>query len=547
LLRAVSCEVCETLKPDPWTHDLFLQDKDDPMAPDNSTPVDHALIRAINPATGETLEPAYRAASLAELDSVCQRAADAFDLYRETRIDRRADFLDAIAHAILDSGDELIERGMAETGLPRARLEGERGRTVGQLRLFGNVVREGRFLEARIDQAMPERKPVPRVDLRLRMIGLGPVAVFGASNFPLAFSVAGGDTAAALAAGCPVIVKAHSAHPGTSALVASAIEKAVKACGLPEGTFALLFDSGFAIGAALVADRRVKAVGFTGSRRGGMALMKIAQERPEPIPVYAEMSSINPVLLLPGALASRGAEIGAAFVASLTLGAGQFCTNPGLVLAIEGGGLDAFVSATAHALSHAPAQVMLTPGIAKAYADGVLKLAGDACVATVARGDAAHGCQGQAGFFATHAADFLARQELQAEVFGAASLLVRCRDEAELHRVVGGLEGQLTVALHMNDADHEMARRFLPLLERKAGRILVNGFGTGVEVAHAMVHGGPFPATSDSRSTSVGTLAINRFLRPVCYQDMPDALLPEALQQDNSLHIARLVDGTMRH
>ena len=517
------------------------------MAPDNSTPVDHALIRAINPATGETLEPAYRAASLAELDSVCQRAADAFDLYRETRIDRRADFLDAIAHAILDSGDELIERGMAETGLPRARLEGERGRTVGQLRLFGNVVREGRFLEARIDQAMPERKPVPRVDLRLRMIGLGPVAVFGASNFPLAFSVAGGDTAAALAAGCPVIVKAHSAHPGTSALVASAIEKAVKACGLPEGTFALLFDSGFAIGAALVADRRVKAVGFTGSRRGGMALMKIAQERPEPIPVYAEMSSINPVLLLPGALASRGAEIGAAFVASLTLGAGQFCTNPGLVLAIEGGGLDAFVSATAHALSHAPAQVMLTPGIAKAYADGVLKLAGDACVATVARGDAAHGCQGQAGFFATHAADFLARQELQAEVFGAASLLVRCRDEAELHRVVGGLEGQLTVALHMNDADHEMARRFLPLLERKAGRILVNGFGTGVEVAHAMVHGGPFPATSDSRSTSVGTLAINRFLRPVCYQDMPDALLPEALQQDNSLHIARLVDGTMRH
>ena len=500
-------------------------------------------VRAVNPATGETLEPVYGGASRAELDEACRLAWEAFDDYRSRPPEARAAFLEAIAQNILDLGDALIERAMAESGLPRPRLEGERGRTVGQLRLFAQVVREGRYLDLRIDPALPERKPMPRPDLRSRMIPLGPVAVFGASNFPLAFSVAGGDTAAAFAAGCPVVAKAHPAHPGTSELVGRAIQQAVLGSGLPEGVFSLVFDSGHEIGQALVADPRIKAVGFTGSRRGGLALMKIAQQREEPIPVYAEMSSINPVILFPGALAERGEAIAQGFVASLLMGAGQFCTNPGLILAIESDGLDGFVAAAGAALGEAGPATMLTPGIHQAYEAGVAALAGHTGVETIARGKSGSLYQCVAGLFSTTGEAFLANRGLAEEVFGSSSLIVRCRDEAELARVLDSLEGQLTASLHVTAADHEEAGRLLPVLERKVGRILVNGFGTGVELAHAMVHGGPFPSTSDGRSTSVGTMAIDRFLRPVCYQDMPDGLLPAELRQSNPLGIDRLIDG----
>lgn len=500
-------------------------------------------VRGVNPETGETLEPAYGGATREQLDEACRLAAEAFDAYRGRDPEARAGFLESIARNILDLGDALVERCVAESGLPRPRIEGERGRTVGQLRLFAQIVRDGRYLDARIDPAQPERKPLPRPDVRARKIPLGPVAVFGASNFPLAFSVAGGDTASALAAGCPVVAKAHPAHPGTSELVGRAIRDAVAASGLPEGVFSLVFDSGYEIGQALVADPRIKAVGFTGSRRGGLALMKIARERPEPIPVYAEMSSINPVILFAGALEERGPQIAQAFVASLMMGAGQFCTSPGLVLGIEGEGLDRFTRAARDALTEATPGTMLTPGIHRAYCEGVEALARHDRVETIARGKAGHNFQGQAGLFSTSADAFLRDERLREEVFGSSSLIVRCADEPALAEVVESLEGQLTAALHLSERDHDDVRRLLPVLERKVGRILVNGFGTGVEVNHAMVHGGPFPSTSDGRSTSVGAMAIDRFLRPVAYQDLPDALLPAELRESNPLGVERLVDG----
>ncbi|MBB3999382.1 aldehyde dehydrogenase (NADP(+)) [Aureimonas pseudogalii] len=502
-------------------------------------------LKGLDAATGQAIEPAFGGASLADLDRACALADEAFDAYRETSLEARAAFLEAIADEILALGDELIERCCQESGLPRPRIEGERGRTMGQLKMFAGVLRDGGFLDARVDPAMPDRKPMARVDLRLRNIGLGPVAVFGASNFPLAFSVAGGDTASALAAGCPVVAKAHSAHPGTSELVGRAVLKAAQRCGMPEGVFSLLFGTGREIGQGLVADHRIKAVGFTGSRAGGTALMKVAAARPEPIPVYAEMSSINPVILFPAALAAHAAATGKAFAGSLTLGAGQFCTNPGLVLAVEGPDLDAFVAAASEALSAMPAAVMLTPGIHKAYADGVAAIESHDAVKTVAKGQAGGELRGQAALFRVSATDFLAHPELQDEVFGAASIVIACRDEAELHKVVRSLEGQLTAAIHIEEGDHEAAKAMLPLLERKVGRILVNGFGTGVEVGHAMVHGGPYPSTADGRSTSVGSKAIERFLRPVSYQDVPDALLPDALKDANPLGLWRRHDGKL--
>lgn len=503
-----------------------------------------AAQKGIDPATGQELEPAYGGANAADLERACALAAAAFDAYRETAPEARACFLETIAQNILAIGDPLIVRAMRESGLPRPRLEGERARTVTQLRLFAEVVREGSWLGLRIDPAMPERKPLARSDLRLRHIPVGPVAVFGASNFPLAFSVAGGDTASALAAGCPVVVKAHHAHPGTAELVGRAVQAAVRQCGLPEGVFSLLYGTGHWLGTALVGDARIKAVGFTGSRGGGLALMRVASERPEPIPVYAEMSSINPVLVLPAALASRGEQIAKAFIASLTMGAGQFCTNPGLLLGAEGAALDGFVGKVAENLGAAPSQTMLTPGINQAFRGGVEKLAKNSCVKTVARGQPAAGPNaGQAAFFSTDAKSFLADQRLRDEVFGSSSLLVRCPDVDTMRDILESLEGQLTATLQMDPEDLDYARALLPVLERKAGRVLVNGFPTGVEVTHAMVHGGPFPSTSDGRSTSVGSLAIHRFLRPVCYQDFPQALLPEALRDGNPLKIPVRVNG----
>ncbi|AJX34873.1 MULTISPECIES: aldehyde dehydrogenase (NADP(+)) [pseudomallei group] len=505
----------------------------------------NGAFRAIDAATGAPLEPAFGGASPHDLETACALADDAFDAYRETSLDARAAFLDAIGRRIIALGDALIERCVAESGLPRARIEGERARTVGQLALFASVVRDGGFLDARIDPARPDRKPLPRVDLRLRNVAIGPVAVFGASNFPLAFSVAGGDTASALAAGCPVIVKAHSAHPGTSELVGRAIQAAVRECGLPAGVFSLLFDASREIGRALVADPRVKAVGFTGSRRGGVALMHIAAARHEPIPVYAEMSSINPVLLLPGALAARHDAIAQQFVASLTLGAGQFCTNPGLVLGIDGPALRAFERAAAAAVGAAAPATMLTPPIHASYCEGVARLASHDAVERLGEGAAGDRHQARAALFATTADAFVDRAALRDEVFGPASLIVRCPDADALHRVLKSLEGQLTIAAHLGDGDAPLFRTLLPTLERKAGRILVDGFGTGVEVGHAMVHGGPFPATSDTRTTSVGARAIERFLRPVSYQDLPAALLPDAIRDGNPLRVPQRIDGVI--
>jgi 2,5-dioxopentanoate dehydrogenase len=494
--------------------------------------VDHGTtFKAVNPATGEMMEPAFPTAGEAEVAQACALAAAAFANYRESAPALRANFLNQIAENILALGDELIDRASAETGLPRGRLEGERGRTVAQLRLFGEVVRSGDWQRLRMDHAMPERKPAPRPDLRLRHIALGPVAVFGASNFPLAFSVAGGDTASALAAGCPVVVKAHPAHPGTSELVGCAVQKAVMRMKLHEGVFSMLTGAGTQLGASLVADPRIKAVGFTGSRAGGLALMKIAAARQVPIPVYAEMSSINPVILLPAALAARAGVIGKEFAASLTLGAGQFCTNPGLVLALDGPGFEDFLTAAKTAVSASPAATMLTPGIHAAYEAQIDRLTHHEAVQQVAQGLAGTGPnQCQTHLMSVDAQAFLNDPALQAETFGAASMVIRCADLPMLQAVIAGLEGQLTATLQMDAQDLVTARVLLPLLEQKVGRILVNGFPTGVEVAHAMVHGGPFPASSDARSTSVGSLAIERFLRPVCYQDFPDALLPDALK-----------------
>lgn len=492
--------------------------------------------------TGELFGDPFNSDDIIDVGAACAAAAAAFDIYRAIDAKQRAEFLDRIAEEILSVGEELVTAAMRESGLPRGRLEGERGRTVGQLKLFADVVRRGNWAGLRIDTALPDRIP-PKPDLRLRMIPLGPVAVFGASNFPLAFSTAGGDTASALAAGCPVVVKGHPAHPATGAIVADAILAAAKKTGMPEGVFSHIVGAGNHLGAALVQDPRVAAVGFTGSRFGGLALLKLAQNRTVPIPVYAEMSSINPVLLLPAALAGRSIDLGVGYVESLTLGAGQFCTNPGMVLAIEGKGLDQFIESAGKALTgHKPAP-MLSGSIQNAYEKGIAVLAENANVITVARGNQGEGAnRGQAGLFLTDAGSFLANHCLGDEVFGAASLIVRCRDEAELCNVLTAIEGQLTVTLQMDALDESIAARLLPLIEQKAGRILVNGWPTGVEVTHAMVHGGPYPATSDARTTSVGSLAIDRFLRPVSYQNFPPKLLAPELRDDAD-DWPKLVDG----
>jgi len=498
--------------------------------------------QAVAASTGTPLEPSFSMATKDDVEAAAAAAEAAFPIYSNLPREKRAAFLEAIAEEIEALGETLTERAMQESGLPHARLTGERGRTSGQLRLFAKELRLGEYLRARIDHAIPDRQPAPKPDLRLRMIPVGPVVVFGASNFPLAFSVAGGDTASALAAGCPVIVKGHSAHPGTSELVAGAIERAVARTGMPAGVFSLINGAGSEVGASLVSHPVVKAVGFTGSRGGGTALMKLAASRPVPIPVYAEMSSINPVFLLPAALESRAEALGKGYIASLTMGAGQFCTNPGLVLALESPALDRFLTAATEAVSGVAAQTMLTPGILKAYEQGVARWAAAPGLNQIAQGQEGSASCGRAALFTMTGADFIADPSHAEEVFGAASLLVRCATIEELLKVVALLEGQLTATLHLDDADTEVAAQLLPLLERLAGRILANGWPTGVEVTDAQVHGGPFPSTADGRSTSVGTLAIDRFLRPVAYQDLPAALLPADLR-DGDAGIPRRIDG----
>lgn len=508
--------------------------------------LERATFVARHAVTGEPLAPLFQEAELQDVEDACRLAAAAFVEFSELAPATRASFLEQAVAEIAALGDTLIERAMAESGLPRARLEGERGRTLGQLQFFARLVREGAWLEVAIDHALPERAPVPRPDLRRRSVAVGPVAIFGAANFPLAFSVAGGDTAAALAAGCPVIVKGHPLHPGTGELVARALRNAVQKCGLPGGVFSYLPGAGHQLGGALVSDPRVKAVGFTGSRAGGLALARLAAARAEPIPVYAEMSSINPVILFPAAAQARGAELGLAYVASLTLGAGQFCTNPGLVLALGDTEPEAFIQAAAAALRECPAPQMLATDIHAAFERGVASLADHAAVRTLTRGRTGAALnQAQAGLFITDAAAFMGDRVLRTEVFGPASLIVRVRTTDEIGRLLEQLEGQLTATLLFDPADEVAVAALLPTVQRKVGRILANGWPTGVEVCHAMVHGGPFPATSDGRATSVGSLAIQRFLRPVCYQNLPDRLLPLPVRDENPYHAPRRIDGVL--
>ena len=505
-------------------------------------------VHAINPATGEQLAPAFGGGARRDVDSACELAAAAFDAYRSTTLEERAKFLEAIAQGILDLGDALIERVMKESGLPRPRLEGERGRTVDQLRLFASLVRDGRWIGATLDSALPDRKPFPRPDLRLRKIPLGPVAVFGASNFPLAFSVAGGDTASALAAGCPVVAKSHPSHLGTSELIGRVIQKAVADCGLPEGVFSLLVGNGNTVGEALVAHPHIQAVGFTGSRRGGTALAAIAARRPVPVPLFAEMSSINPVFLLPSALAERGPVIAQGLADSFTLGVGQFCTKPGVVFAVAGPAFDSFRNAAQAAVEAKSAATMLNPGIHEAFQFSEQQLGEFAAVKQLAVGRLTGSgvYNGTPALFQTTAAAFLAEPRMAEEVFGPACLLVVCQSDQEMFAAAESFSGQLTLTVHLAEPDFALAKQLLPILERRAGRIVINGFPTGVEVSYAMVHGGPYPATTDSRFTSVGALAIERFLRPVCYQDLPQALLPESLRDGNPLGVWRLLDGELK-
>lgn len=467
----------------------------------------------------------YSSGTVALVDKAAAAAQKAFASFSATNREVRADFLQVIADKIEVIGPDLTQVAMVETGLPELRLEGERGRTTAQIRMFAEHIRSGKHLDLRHDTALPERTPLPRPDLKLIQRPIGPVAVFGASNFPLAFSVAGGDTASALAAGCPVVVKGHPAHPGTSALVAAAITAAVAEMGLDAGVFSMVQDGGVAVGQALVEHPAITAVGFTGSLRGGKALFDLCAARPKPIPFFGELGAVNPVFVLPHALADRGAQIGSAWAASLTMGAGQFCTNPGVVVLVEGRGADGFVDAAKSALAEVSAQTMLTDGIASAFQSGADRIAANQnVIGHVARPN--NGRQSQAYMFEVDGKTWMETPELAHEVFGPLGIVIRAKTPAELRQIAEGFDGQLTATLQIDASDYPLAAQLMPTLEAMAGRVLANGFPTGVEVADAMVHGGPYPASTNFGATSVGSMAIRRWLRPVSYQNIPEDLLP---------------------
>lgn len=499
-----------------------------------------------DPTAGKPLEPTFHYATSEALNRAAALAEEAFVSYRSLPGKDKARFLRHIATGMEGIADAVVERANRETALPEARLKGELARTVNQLRLFAQVVEEGSWVNARIDPAQAERKPLPRADIRSVLRPLGPVAVFGSSNFPLAFSVAGGDTASALAAGNPVIVKAHSAHPGTSELVGQVIAKSVRENNLHPGVFALLFGAGTELGAALVKHPAIKGVGFTGSLHAGRALMDMCAARPEPIPCFTEMSSVNPVFVLPEALRARAPQIANGLFGSFMLGVGQFCTKPGLVYLPSGAEGDALVAELTKLVSQAGCSPMLTEGIARSYKSGVAHRTGHSAVRTLAQPAAPadlKNCQAIPALFEIAGKDLVKNPELAGEVFGPSTLIIRYQSRAEMLELAGGVEGQLTGTLHGTEVDLAAHSDLIAVLERKAGRLVVNGFPTGVEVCHAMVHGGPYPATSDGRFTSVGTQAIYRWARPVCYQDFPQAALPEELKDENPLGILRMVDG----
>jgi 2,5-dioxopentanoate dehydrogenase len=501
--------------------------------------------QAFAPALNNFLEDKFSLATETELEYVLQLANKAFPVYRNLPATKRAEFLEAIAEEIMALGDALIERCTAETALPTARITGERARTCNQLKLFAQLLRDGWYVDARIDTAQPDRQPLPKPDVRRMLIPIGPVAVFGASNFPLAFSTAGGDTASALAAGCPVIVKAHSSHPGTNELVSSAIIKAAKRTGMPEGVFSSVYLSHADV-IKFVQHPVIKAVGFTGSRDVGMRLFNAAVARPEPIPVYAEMSAVNPLVLMNGALETKGEKIAKDLAGSITLGVGQFCTNPGLILALDNDTTKKFLPLLADAIAATTPATMLNKNICKAYSEGILtrqNVEEVQVLATASKEANQEKYEARPVVHTVSAGSFLNNKELTDEIFGPASLLVLCKDEAELRSVLQSLEGQLTATIHAADTDSDNLAPIVDLIAQKAGRVIFGGYPTGVEVCHSMQHGGPFPSTTDGRTTSVGTAAIYRFTRPVAFQDFPDNLLPEALRNDNPLNILRLVDN----
>ena len=473
----------------------------------------------------------FAQATIEQMDWACRAARRDFRAYSSKSAQERADFLIRIAEEIDALGDEITETSMAETGLPEARLVGERARTTGQLRMFAELIKDDTYLDQRHDIALPDRAPLPRPDLRLTHKAIGPVAVFGASNFPLAFSTAGGDTASALAAGCPVIVKGHRAHAGTAELVAQAIARAVEACAMPRATFQILHGSGRKVGSALVQHPEIAAVGFTGSLAGGRALYDLCHSRPQPIPFYGELGSINPMFCLPAALANRAQAIGAAWAESLTMGAGQFCTNPGVAVMLRSEGAEVMEQACTAALREVGEQKMLTDGIHAAYHINVAKFA-DLMPEVSACGTATKKRHALPALFKISAKEWLTKSKLQHEVFGAAGMIVLADDVVQMLQLAEALEGQLTATLHIDGNDMSLAARLLPILEDKAGRIIANGFPTGVEVCSSMMHGGPYPASTDARATSVGTLAIARWLRPISYQNMPLNLLPERLRHE---------------
>jgi NADP-dependent aldehyde dehydrogenase len=499
------------------------------------------VVNAFNPSSGEKLEGDFYAASPEDANKALKKAEKAFVDYRKLSGKRRAEFLEAIADEILELGDQLVHRAMAETALPEGRIVGERGRTVGQLRLFASLIRKGHWVDATIDTALPDREPIPRPDIRKMLIPVGPVVVFTASNFPLAFSTAGGDTASALAAGNPVIVKAHESHLGTNQLVSEAIQKAAKKCEIPDGVFSSLIGSGYELGKTLVQHPKVKSVAFTGSFNGGRALFDLATKRLEPIPVFAEMGSINPVILLPEKLKEGPEKIASIYATSITLGVGQFCTNPGLIIGMKSKELEEFASSLGEQIARSEAGIMLNTSILKNYTSSKETILQKADVETIVDSDIKD--RAGAAIAMVDAADFLKDPNLAEEIFGPYSLIVKCDDILQVISVLKSVSGQLTTTIMCTDDEVLDYHHLIEAATQAAGRVIFNGVPTGVEVCYAMQHGGPYPATTDSRFTSVGTDAIKRFARPVAFQSMQQSLLPDALKDANPLNIWRTIDG----
>jgi len=507
------------------------------------------VFQAMNPSSGTALEPGFSEGCEADVDQALEAARAAAPDYAALTNAARAAFLDDIADGIIALGDALLQRAMLETGLPEARLAGERARTVNQVKMFAALVREGSWVEASIDHAIPGREPLPKPDMRRMLVPIGPVVIFGASNFPLAFSVAGGDSASALAAGNPIVVKGHEAHPGTSELVAGVIAGAVQNAGLPGGVFSLIQGRSHEVGLALVRHSASQAVGFTGSLRGGRALFDVAHSRPEPIPVYAEMGSINPVFVLPGAMQERAAEFAAGLTTAVTASVGQFCTNPGLVVALDDPATGRFIDTATTSFGASEPATMLHAGIKKAFAAGVDALGAAANVSQVATADTAPDSgknEAAAILFMTDSDTFRENEVLQREVFGPASVVVKCRSKMDLLDVARQLEGNLTATIHGSESDLAEYAELVDIVKTKVGRIVFNGFPTGLEVCPSTQHGGPYPACTIANSTSVGTAAITRFARPIAFQGFPDGALPPELQEANPRGIRRLVDGDWR-